>query len=473
MTMKKTLLTSIITVTFLAACQATPENPVVIQKDTEQMVNVAKTNQNNKKLTEMLNAPATLQTSVTDKSGNVTVHADAEVVVPETEKIPTVRVAKRPFSQEEANKILDYFIGDNELIDENSVYSTTYTEQLIQWKAELAQEQDEAKREQLAMNIEKLEEMGITETPKKIASVSKAFERDEMGGESIKGISHHNNNYNFIEIINNPAENNYRVFYTKEQKGYAYSEGYYFNEGMKMNFEKGNLDHAKMKQLTLSLTKEEAIEIAADLISQLEIQDMDLSSFEEVYGSATLHGGPVDTHERKAYRLKYVRSINGIPVTYTSNGVETGYDTDHTTGEKVAVGWPNETLHFIIDDTGIIEFSWLSPYELGETVTENTTVKSFADIQDVFEKMSLFTHAYPGEDGTKTTLDISKAQLGLMRINEKNNSDTALLIPIWDFFGTLTYDNGDDEPYMDTDLLNSRLTINAIDGSIINRRFGY
>ncbi|WP_062106734.1 DUF6034 family protein [Bacillus niameyensis] len=471
--MKKKLITSIITVTFLAGCQATPENPVVIQKDTEQMVNVAKTNQNNKKLTEMLNAPATLQTSVTDKSGNVVVNANAEVVVPDVEGIPTVRVAKHPFTQEEANKILDYFIGDNELIDENSIFSTTYTEQLIQWKAELAQEKNEAKRDQLAMNIEKLEEMGITETPKEVTSVAKTFEQDEMGGESIKGISHHNSNYNYIEIINNPAENNYRVFYSKEQKGYAISEGYYFNEGLKINFEKSGLDSAIMKQLTLSLTKEEAIELATDLISQLGIQDMVLSSFEMVSGSATLQGGPVDTQERKAYRLEYVRSINGIPITFTSNGVETDYETDNTTGEKVAVGWPNETVHFIIDDTGIVEFSWLSPYELGETVTENTTVKSFADIQDVFEKMSLITHAYPGEDGAKTTLDISKAQLGLMRINEKNNSDTALLIPVWDYFGTLTYDNEDDEPYIDTDLLNSRLTINAIDGSIINRRLGY
>jgi hypothetical protein len=73
------------------------------------------------------------------------------------------------------------------------------------------------------------------------------------------------------------------------------------------------------------------------------------------------------------------------------------------------------------------------------------------------------------EKQDKSTLNITKVKLGLMRVLEQNK-DTGLIIPVWDFFGSQTWEG---QSYKNDDPSHSFLTINAIDGSIINREAGY
>lgn len=65
-------------------------------------------------------------------------------------------------------------------------------------------------------------------------------------------------------------------------------------------------------------------------------------------------------------------------------------------------------------------------------------------------------------------MDVREAKLGLMRIKERNSKDTGLIIPVWDFMGTYTAEG----ILFDDDYI-SLLTINAIDGSIVDRGLGY
>lgn len=53
---------------------------------------------------------------------------------------------------------------------------------------------------------------------------------------------------------------------------------------------------------------------------------------------------------------------------------------------------------------------------------------------------------------------VSKITLGYMRVRSMNAPDTYELIPVWDFF------EGE---------FDSLLTVNAIDGTIIDRDYGY
>ncbi len=57
--------------------------------------------------------------------------------------------------------------------------------------------------------------------------------------------------------------------------------------------------------------------------------------------------------------------------------------------------------------------------------------------------------------------------LGYSRISEADSFDTGLLVPVWDFMGTVTNEAYGEEEYR------SVLTINAVDGSIIDRALGY
>ena len=71
--------------------------------------------------------------------------------------------------------------------------------------------------------------------------------------------------------------------------------------------------------------------------------------------------------------------------------------------------------------------------------------------------MILIVHANVPE-GQVRTIEIERIELGLMRVLEPDSLDTGVVVPVWDFYGK------SGETY---------ITINAVDGSIIDRRVGY
>jgi hypothetical protein len=166
-----------------------------------------------------------------------------------------------------------------------------------------------------------------------------------------------------------------------------------------------------------------------------------------------------------AYIVRYVRRVNEAPITYTG---DTGTRIEDE--EMYATPWAYEAINVIIDDKGIVEFYWTSPYTNPEIITEDTNLLPFSDIQNTFEKMVMVKYSYV-EEGV-LQLDINSVRLGLMRVTNPEQRDSGLLIPVWDFFGAITMvpDNGD--PYLFSGI-DSLLTINAVDGSIIDRGLGY
>ena len=71
-----------------------------------------------------------------------------------------------------------------------------------------------------------------------------------------------------------------------------------------------------------------------------------------------------------------------------------------------------------------------------------------------------------------TGYDIQKVVLTLRRIQEQNASDVGLLVPVWDFYGSETIEySGEPRTTLEREL--PILTINAIDGSVIDLTKGY
>ena len=62
---------------------------------------------------------------------------------------------------------------------------------------------------------------------------------------------------------------------------------------------------------------------------------------------------------------------------------------------------------------------------------------------------------------SKQTVTIHRADLTLMRIRDKGTT-TGRIVPVWDFWGSA------DESFDQV-----LLTLNAVDGSVIHRDFGY
>ena len=126
--------------------------------------------------------------------------------------------------------------------------------------------------------------------------------------------------------------------------------------------------------------------------------------------------------------------------------------------------WAYETLTYFVNDDGMVGLWWEAPYEAVDIVSNDSALLRFADVMGIFEKMFTVANA-----GLNKTVTIQNIRFGYARIAEQNKVDSALLVPAWDFFGTVEDANGTviDDPER------SLFTINAIDGSIIDRAFGY
>ncbi len=124
--MRKTILTLTaiaIFIVLLAGCQPTPEEPVVIQKDLEQMIEKAQTTPgeeqaNGVSLREQTRAPETL--TMESEAGKFTLSVDASVSVPEAYSMPVIRTTAGEFTQEQVEAIWDTLVGDTVLFRRDS-----------------------------------------------------------------------------------------------------------------------------------------------------------------------------------------------------------------------------------------------------------------------------------------------------------------------------------------------------------------
>ncbi len=99
---------------------------------------------------------------------------------------------------------------------------------------------------------------------------------------------------------------------------------------------------------------------------------------------------------------------------------------------------------------------------------DNASVLPFDEIMQVFEGTFFSANDFSDRDSAMT-FEIDEIRFGYARIREVGVYDTGILVPAWDFFGIATSANAGvyNQPQR------SWFTINAVDGSIIDREQGY
>jgi len=134
--MKKILHVMLVTalvLVLMAGCQATPEKPVVVQKDMEQMIEKAQQTPKASEtqqimLAERLGAPERLELQLTDRKGTLMVQVDADVVIPEAGAVATARVDKQAFSQETADRLIALLLEGKTLYEPEGYQQRTKAE---------------------------------------------------------------------------------------------------------------------------------------------------------------------------------------------------------------------------------------------------------------------------------------------------------------------------------------------------------
>ena len=71
-------------------------------------------------------------------------------------------------------------------------------------------------------------------------------------------------------------------------------------------------------------------------------------------------------------------------------------------------------------------------------------------------------------------LIVDKIQLNYCRVQRRDKPGQFVMTPVWDFFGSRAVENEDGTMRLfDINPNNSLLTVNAIDGTVIDRNYGY
>ena len=146
-----------------------------------------------------------------------------------------------------------------------------------------------------------------------------------------------------------------------------------------------------------------------------------------------------------------------------------------------------EEIHVFVNCDGIYGFWWYAPQKLTETEQENTKLLPWTDVAEIIEKSLEVKSAWMDPDAQVISrrLDIDKIVLSYMNVRKESDFSATYYVPVWDLIGTMTYQYADNySPENGGYILDenneriayencSVLTVNAIDGTIIDRGMGY
>ena len=168
------------------------------------------------------------------------------------------------------------------------------------------------------------------------------------------------------------------------------------------------------------------------------------------------------------YIFCYTPVIGGIPELCTWQ--DSKMDEDNT-----YFPFRNDRFCVAVALDGIRQVSWESPEDYGEQTP--CELLSFEQIMNVARELLPLKQADVARRlGDRAGLMVNRITLSYCRVRKRDAQDAYELVPVWDFFGTSARmeDGGLRSAWADGEMpYNSLLTINAIDGLVIDRSYGY
>ena len=476
------------------ACQPTPEENYIQGKNGESLNEII----SQQTSTDTYEFPTDIITNI--QLSNLTVNINATIISQGSE-YPVAYASANQITQEQAYLILNALIGDAQLTglreqDEAVMHSKeSIIAQLGTAKQQLAEETDDNSKESLEALIKQLESM-LDSAPDEIENVyiSREFVRpsgdetttvldDEqravLSEEEIKVIEEEIENektYNDFQVIEGICDLGKDIpasisIYKDDNQ--VNSHVHFYNLSSNSTIIGGPELVQELEQgadiQSLETTYGAAYQQAIDILTEMQIENYDL-----IQSVAVPLGNPQQkvNDYNACYEFIFSQPIEGIELNYA---LASG------NSEQYLEVWPQEYVKIYIDDTGIIGFYWDSPSEVGEVVNPNVELKTIDEIIEIFKQQMTNKFAYI-DDSTIVNIEINidEIKLGMMKIKEQSTG-RYIYVPVWDFYGysNNTYDSSsqyilDEESKYEIDEFGySYLTINAIDGSIIDRSLGY
>lgn len=402
------------------------------------------------------------------------VSIDAKILIPNLTKFPAAIIQLRDFNKLDLKNIAIGFLGENIRITSNGYLTKEeLSDNIINIKKDILELEQEPESEEKSSLIEQLK-MFLQEFENQLSNYT---EFDEMPEIDWNGLSSDVSNIVLTSVDNDMTST---VFMenseTSTESFIAYYKGnyrYLTEKGYDsiMNYR----PYEDIKPKGMSLDIQTAKNIADSQLHKIGIRNMDYYGYsirpkENVYE-------PVES-SNECFVLHYTRTIEGAPTTYTNLRAQYSGEYDEL--------WNYEFMSFYIDDSGILAFTWDNPKDVTQIINTNVKLLPFGNIKQVFRDQISIRNKWLDERVgyyDETSISITRIELGMMVIKSKDTKGQYLAVPVWDFFGSYSMVKSDkaveeyhlDSKYKDDKIFNSLsyLTINAVDGSVIDRNYGF
>lgn len=417
------------------------------------------------------------------QDGNIVLRVNAEFEIPDVPGIRTKKVTARFFTQE------DYDIVNTVLLDGGKLWDRDYEamaetqgftveelkKRIEMLEAEMANgvdgdasydDTDRTLNQQLAearAMLEAAEANGIAEAAviKELPAVVEEGGTSGADWNQLDGfVTARGRDYSIYMLNHMDKTWRWTRFYVADYNYLYYGD--YFTSEDEMKEVEERIEDAQIRPEEASAKAEEAL--AQMGIENFAVQGGEYVANYKLVGPEKEGRTEVD---RIAYGVHAIRIVDGVPVSYTRQNANS------MSGDET-VSWPFEEMLFVYDEDGLVSFDWSAPYEIEDLSSDYVFLLPFSEIQNIFEQMIIKKEKDRFiEEGSSLEINIDRVCLSYMRVREKNAAE-GTLIPVWDFFGTETYrGSGGEDFYIRKGEYESILTINAMDGTVIDRMYGY
>ncbi|HPK14519.1 MAG TPA: DUF6034 family protein [Clostridia bacterium] len=473
---------------FTTACQPTPQEEVVVNKGDNDLENAIASTPPLGASDMPYEAPEHYTGAETFFDGLVTLTFDMDTIVPAVTKYPVYEASPADFTGEQAQKIISALMGNAPM---------TYA--------------DETMSKQEILENYLLPAMKDLEAAKSGETVG-----DDGGPESVEDLEARVNmfqqwydnapetkdtrpvtaaDYAGMDIflaqadLGKPLPATLRIAKSSEFQTCGTVKFINGTEYIYNGFENPTGD------LPLETTRDEAVARATELVERLGATDFVLAAV----GKTTRLGSEYDIssdeyQNTQAYSVVFMRMLEGVPFGYCSIDQYSGGEEEDDVSRRLPA---YERIMVIVDDGGVANVFWNGNMKIGTLLNANVALLPFDDIVARATEQLKLQCSYLQDTGsvegtlgvTHFDLVITRAELKFMYVRQQNSLDF-ITVPVWDFYGVgTTYYNHDDvdafnreHPQLDWSMpyemasefyYYEYVTVNAVDGSVVNRHIGY
>ena len=441
---------------FTTACQPTPESPVIHSKG-----DIMDSIINGSELTATVPNIASkyeykLLGNVKDslRINDCAVDISAEIIAPNITECAAVKLKSYYYTEKDLEKFIGLFFEPSTALNYTNDTAESVEREILYYKKLIADlNSGNLPGDDLRSIDEQISdcEIQIVELEKKLLNLDEdsnnelsiSFEKFTSVETLAQFIGKCNAKDYILEVCNMQDYGSSLIFYYK---------------GFVKTVPVDNIAESDEPDLAASLS------VADSYMEPLGIQDYVLYS-KSVMDLKTIDSTNATTY---VYNLQFVRSYNGSIAPSLIAPAPAGMSTTNANKEQYGRCANPEVLKVITDGKEVFWFEWTNPYVIEGTVNSNVSVINQDEAMTI--ALSHLKNLLVEKEATK--LFINRIELNGSYITIKDERDTFLLIPVWDIIGYQTLHDG--SRYLGSpEYALSYVTINAVDGSIIDRNLGY